>query len=182
MGARTTRGTVTWSSYISRNFEIPFTIWSSPSAMKSPNMISRIGRWPRSAMPAATPKSEASLIGVVRTRSGIGVAEPLRTLNAPPYGRARPRRGGRRRRARRRSRAVLRSGPEPLASTAPSGSRSDPRCRGGRRVRRVDGSASRSSQRARSPSARVASRAPTTSRDRACGAPRSRRGRAGRPT
>ena len=31
IGARTTSGTVTWSSYISRNFEMPFTIWSSPA-------------------------------------------------------------------------------------------------------------------------------------------------------
>ena len=61
---------MTWSSYISRNFAIPLTIWSKPSAMKSPNMISRIGRWPASAIPAATPKSDASEIGVVSTRSG----------------------------------------------------------------------------------------------------------------
>ena len=84
IGARTTSGTVTWSSYISRNFEIPFTIWSSPSATKSPNMISRIGRWPRSAIPAATPKSDASLIGVVRTRSGYASLSPCVTLKAPP--------------------------------------------------------------------------------------------------
>ena len=70
IGVRTTSGTVTWSSYISRNFEIPLTTWSIPRATKSPNMISRIGRCPRSAIPAATPKSEASLIGVVSTRSG----------------------------------------------------------------------------------------------------------------
>ena len=54
--------------------------------MKSPNMISRIGRWPRKAIPAATPKSDASLIGVVRTRSGYASLRPCVTLNAPPYG------------------------------------------------------------------------------------------------
>ena len=54
--------------------------------MKSPNMISRIGRWPRSAIPAATPKSDASLIGVVSTRSGYASLSPAVTLNAPPYG------------------------------------------------------------------------------------------------
>ena len=54
--------------------------------MKSPNMISRIGRCPRSAIPAATPKSDASLIGVVRTRSGYASLRPCVTLNAPPYG------------------------------------------------------------------------------------------------
>ena len=44
IGVRTTSGTRTWSSNIARNFAIPLTIWSKPSAMKSPNMISRIGR------------------------------------------------------------------------------------------------------------------------------------------
>ena len=72
---------VTWSSYISRNFEIPFTTWSSPNATKSPNMISRIGRRPRSAMPAATPKSEASLIGV-EDAVRIRVAQPRRDLES----------------------------------------------------------------------------------------------------
>ena len=78
MGVRTTSGTVTWSSYISRNLAIPLTIWSKPRAMKSPNMISRIGRRPRSAIPAATPKSDASEIGVGTIR--VGVAQALRDL------------------------------------------------------------------------------------------------------
>jgi hypothetical protein len=81
---RTTSGSVTWSSYISRNFEMPLTIWSKPRAMKSPNMISRIGRYPRSAIPDATPKSDASLMGVVMTRSGQRALSPRATLKAPP--------------------------------------------------------------------------------------------------
>ena len=63
---------------------MPFTIWSKPSATKSPNMISRIGRRPRIAIPAATPNSEASLIGVVSTRSGQRSLRPRVILNAPP--------------------------------------------------------------------------------------------------
>ena len=54
--------------------------------MKSPNMISRIGRQPRRAMPAATPKIAPSETGVVITRCGHFVERPCVTLNAPPYG------------------------------------------------------------------------------------------------
>ncbi len=86
MGVRTTSGTRTWSSNIARNFAIPLTVWSKPSAMKSPNMISRIGRHPRRAMPAATPKIAPSETGVVITRCGHFVERPCVTLNAPPYG------------------------------------------------------------------------------------------------
>jgi len=65
---------------------MPLTTWSKPRAMKSPNMISRMGRCPRNAIPAAMPKSEASLIGVVMTRSGYASLSPCVTLKAPPYG------------------------------------------------------------------------------------------------
>ena len=61
---------------------MPLTIWSKPSAMKSPNMISRIGRRPLSPSGLA-PNSDSSLIGVVSTRSGQRSLRPRVILKAP---------------------------------------------------------------------------------------------------
>ena len=60
------------------------TIWSAASATKSPNMISAMGCSPRSARPTLMPTMAASLIGVVKTRSGKRVDSPCVTLKAPP--------------------------------------------------------------------------------------------------
>ena len=49
-------------------------------------MISSTGRKPRSAMPDATPNIDASLIGVVITRSGQRVDRPLRHLEGAAVG------------------------------------------------------------------------------------------------
>ena len=58
--------------------------WSAASVTKSPNMISTIGWRPRRARPTLTPTMAASLMGVVKTRSGKRVDSPWVTLKAPP--------------------------------------------------------------------------------------------------
>ena len=52
-----------------QNFAAWFTSESMGSAMKSPNMISKIGRIPVTAAPNAAPASASSEIGVSKTRS-----------------------------------------------------------------------------------------------------------------
>ena len=80
-----TSGTVPCSFETYQNFADWLTRLSMGSAMKSPNMISTIGRSPVTAAPKAAPASASSEIGVSNTRS-----EPKRScrsgvaLNTPP--------------------------------------------------------------------------------------------------
>src|SRR5258706_356346 len=59
------------------------TIWSKASVTKSLNIISTIGRPPRSATPLATPTKPPSLSGVLSTRSGNPEIEPFVNLDPP---------------------------------------------------------------------------------------------------
>ena len=63
------------------------TSWSSASVTKSTNMISTTGRSPDCAAPIATPQIAASLIGVLRTRSGAELlGEPRRRAPRAAFG------------------------------------------------------------------------------------------------
>ena len=70
VGQRTITGTSTRRPYIATDLAAKLTIWSKARVAKSPNMISTMARPPDSASPLATPTSDCSLIGVLRTRSG----------------------------------------------------------------------------------------------------------------
>ncbi len=68
------------------------TSWSSASVTKSTNMISTTGRSPDCAAPIATPQIAASLIGVLRTRSGPNSsASPAVAPQGPPSATSSPR-------------------------------------------------------------------------------------------
>ena len=68
------------------------TSWSSASVTKSTNMISTTGRAPDCAAPTAMPQIAASLMGVLRTRSGPNSsASPAVAPHGPPSATSSPR-------------------------------------------------------------------------------------------
>ena len=67
---RITTGVTAFPPNMYRNLAAWLKIWSKQTPMKSTNMSSATGRWPRVAAPTAAPMKADSEIGVSSTRSG----------------------------------------------------------------------------------------------------------------
>ena len=80
-----TSGTVSWPPDMKCALAAWLTSWSSARVTKSTNMISTTGRRPDCAAPIAIPAIAASLIGVLRIRSGPNSsARPAVAPHGPP--------------------------------------------------------------------------------------------------